>query len=152
MTLPPGIAVRRARPGDSSQVLLLVTQLGYAPGERKYDETFAQVVRHPEAAVFVAAEGLHIVGYLALSHRPQIRLGARSASIDELAVDAQRRAEGIGTALLEAAIAHARGLGCIRVDLNTSRTRESYARGFYSAHGFVEIDSALMRLELPRRP
>src|SRR5262249_55840754 len=118
------------------------------PEHRGFDETFAQVVRHPEAAVFVATEGLKVIGYLAMSHRPQIRLGGRAAYIDELVIDDRRRGQGIGTALLEAALAHARGLGCKRVDLSTARARTSYQRGFYVGHGFYETDSALLRFDL----
>ncbi len=145
--LPAGILVRRARPGDGAQVLAFVQQLGYSPDERGYDETFAQVVRHPEAAVFVAAEGLRVIGYLALSQRPQIRLGGRAAVIDELLVDEARRGEGIGSALLAAALNYARGVGCLRVELTTKRSRESYQRGFYLAHGFREVSSAVLRLD-----
>jgi GNAT superfamily N-acetyltransferase len=148
MALPMGVTVRRARPGDASYVFALVEQLGYAPEHRGFDETFAQVVRHPEAAVFVATEGMKVIGYLAMSHRPQIRLGGRAAAIDELVVDDKRRGEGVGTALLDAAISHARGLGCKRVDLATSRARSSYQRGFYVAHGFHESDAALLRFDL----
>jgi len=148
MALPAGVNVRRARPGDASHVFALVEQLGYAPDHRGFDETFAQVVRHPEAAVYVAVEGLRVIGYLSMSQRPQIRLGGRAASIDELIIDERRRGDGIGTALLDAAISYARGLGCKRVDLTTSRARQSYERGFYVAHGFTEVDSALMRMEL----
>jgi GNAT superfamily N-acetyltransferase len=140
--------VRRARPGDASYVFALVEQLGYSPEHRSFDETFAQVVRHPEAAVFVASEGLKVIGYLAMSHRPQIRLGGRIAYIDELVVDDRRRGEGVGSALVDAALAHARGLGCKRVDLTTSRARPSYRRGFYVGHGFTEVDSALLRFDL----
>ncbi len=140
--------MRRARPGDASYVFALVEQLGYTPEHRGFDETFAQVVRHPEAAVFVATEGLKVIGYLAMSHRPQIRLGGRVASIDDLVVDERRRSEGVGTALLDAAIAHARGLGCQRVDLSTNRARQSFQRGFYRGHGFSEADSALLRFDL----
>jgi ribosomal protein S18 acetylase RimI-like enzyme len=147
MTLPKGVMVRRARPGDAAAVLQLVHQLGYEPDERSYDETFAQVVRHPEAAVFVATEGPRVIGYLALSHRPQIRLGHRAANIDELAVEESRRGDGIGTALLSAALDYARSIGCKRVELHSRRSRESYQRGFYAAHGFLEIDSALLRLD-----
>jgi GNAT superfamily N-acetyltransferase len=150
MSLPAGVTVRRARPGDASHVFALVEQLGYTPDHRGFDETFAQVVRHPEAAVFVAAEGLRVIGYLSMSHRPQIRLGGRSAYIDELAVDERRRAQGIGSALLDAAIEYARGLGCKRIDINTSRARPSYHRGFYVSHGFGEVDSAVLRLSLTR--
>ncbi len=148
MALPAGVNVRRARPGDASHVYALVEQLGYHPDHRGFDETFAQVVRHPEAAVYVAVEGLRVIGYCAMSQRPQIRLGGRAASIDELVVDERRRGDGIGTALLDAAITYARGLGCKRVDLNTARVRQSYQRGFYVAHGFTEVDSALLRFDL----
>lgn len=147
MSLPVGVIVRRGRPGDAAHVLALIEQLGYSPKERQYDETFAQVVRHPEAAVFVAADGLKVIGYLAMSQRPQIRLGGRIAVIDELVVDERRRGDGIGSALLEAALKHAGDLGCRRMELNTSRARDSYGRRFYSSHGFVEVDSAVMRID-----
>jgi GNAT superfamily N-acetyltransferase len=150
MSLPVGVTVRRARPGDASHVFALVEQLGYSPDHRGYDETFAQVVRHPEAAVFVAVEGLRVIGYLSMSHRPQIRLGGRAAYLDELVVEERRRNEGVGTALLESAMAYVRGLGCRRVDLNTSRSRASYDRGFYLAHGFAEVDSAVLRFDLTK--
>ena len=38
-----------------------------------------------------------------------------------------------------------------RVDLNTARARQSYQRGFYVAHGFKEVDSALLRFELQKQ-
>lgn len=149
--LPSGVAVRRARPGDASAVLALALELGYKPEERGFDETFAMVVRHPEAVVFVAAQGARVVGYLALSHRPQIRLGGRLAVIDELVVTRDQRAAGIGSALLDAALDHARSIGCCRVEVSSRRTRESYTRGFYARRGFIEIDAALFRIELKRR-
>jgi GNAT superfamily N-acetyltransferase len=155
MSLPAGVSVRRARPGDAAHVLGLIQQLGYAPAERRYDETFAQVVRHPEAAVFVATEGLKVIAYLAMSQRPQIRIGGRVAVIDELVVEERRRGAGIGSALVEAALKHASELGCSRIELTTARTRDSYARGFYASLGFVEINSALLRIDplpLPPRP
>jgi GNAT superfamily N-acetyltransferase len=150
IALPAGVNVRRARPGDASQVHVLVEQLGYAPDHRGFDEIFAQVVRHPEAAVFVAVAGPRVIGYLAMSQRPQIRLAGRAANIDELVVDERHRGQGVGTALLATALNHARDLACTRVDLTTTRSRTSYRRGFYIEHGFKEIDSALLRLELTK--
>lgn len=128
-------------------MLALCHQLGYQPDERGFDETFAQVVRHPEAAVFVAVLGAKTLGYLALSYRPQIRLGGRAASIDELVVAADQRGGGIGSSLLQTALDHARSIGCRRVELQTNRARESYTRQFYVERGFTEVDSALLRLE-----
>ncbi|MEO6954939.1 MAG: GNAT family N-acetyltransferase [Polyangia bacterium] len=142
------LAIRRARPGDSAAVRTLVKQLGYSPDDRAYDETFTQVARHPEAAVFVAHRSSRVVGYLAMTHRPQIRIGGRVASVDELAVDGGDRGAGAGTLLLEAAVAHARSLGCARIEVLCSRARESYTRGFYETRGMAEIETAVYRLDL----
>ena len=146
MSLPRGITLRRARPGDAPGVRVLVEHLGYQPDERAFTETFNQVSRHPEAAVVVLAEGVRIVGYLAISHRPQVRLGGRLAVIDELVIDPGYCGRGLGSALLDHALELARGLACARIEVATRRSRESFARGFYRKHGFVEVDSALLRL------
>jgi ribosomal protein S18 acetylase RimI-like enzyme len=145
VALPRGITLRRARPGDATAVRALVEQLGYAPDPRTFAETFTQVARHPEAAVLVLAEGTGVVGYLALSHRPQIRLGGRVAVIDELVVAASHTGRGLGSTLLEHALELARGLACVRIEVATSRARESYARNFYRKHGFIEVDAAILR-------
>ncbi|HUQ03785.1 MAG TPA: GNAT family N-acetyltransferase [Kofleriaceae bacterium] len=146
MSLPRGITLRRARPGDATGVRVLVDHLGYAPDDRAFTETFTQVARHPEAVVLILAEGTRVVGYLALSHRPQVRLGGRVAVIDELAIDPAYASRGLGSALLEHALDLARGLACVRIEVATRRSRESFTRGFYRKHGFVETESALMRL------
>ncbi len=143
--LATGVTVRRARPGDAAPVLALLAQISVRPDERRYDETFAQVVRHPEAVVFVATNGVRVVGYLAMSHRPQIHLGARVAVVDEFVIDNARDDDGIGHALLHAAITQARGLGCCRVDLQT--THASQSGRFYEGIGFVEVESNLVRLQ-----
>src|SRR3954469_5409216 len=107
-------SVRRARPGDAHGLRKLLRELGYDPGDtRAFDETIAQVVRHPEAAVFVVAEGVDVVGHVALSHRPQMRLGGRLPTIDELVVAEARRGRRLGSLLLEAAVQHARSLHCV---------------------------------------
>ena len=146
---PTDPTIRRARPGDALALRKLLLDLGYAPGDsRSSDETIAQVVRHPEAAVFVAVEGVEVVGYVALSHRPQMRLGGRLATIDELVVAEARRARGVGSRLLDAAVQHAKSLHCVRVEVLQRRTRASYERSFYQQHGFEEVSSALLRRAL----
>lgn len=140
MSLPRGIALRRARPGDATGVRTLIEHLGHNPEPRGFAETFTQVVRHPEAAVIVLAEGVRVVGYLALSHRPQIRLGGRIATIDELAVDPDHRGRGLGSALLEHALELVRGLTCVRIEVSTG-----LAHGFFAKHGFIEVDSVVLR-------
>jgi GNAT superfamily N-acetyltransferase len=142
------VNIRRARPGDAFAIRTLLGDLGYAPDPRAAAETVTQVIRHPEACVFVAAEGQDVLGYIAVSYRPQIRLGGLLASIDELVVARVHVGRGIGTQLLDAALSHARGLRCRRIELHQNRQRESYRRGFYLRRGFVEVNSAVLRLEL----
>ena len=146
MKLPRGIELRKARPGDGAGVRVLVEQLGQAPEPRAFLETFTQVVRHPEAVVLVLAEGVRVVGYLALSHRPQIRLGGRVAMVDELAIDADHRRRGLGSHLLDHALDLARGLACVRIEVAADRAPDRVARAFFDKHRFVEIDAALLRL------
>ena len=141
------VRVRRARPGDALAVRKLIRELGYPADTRATDETVSQVVKHPEAAVFVAVDGVEVLGYAAVSIRPQMRLGGLLASIDELVVTAARRGAGVGTQLLDAAIAHARSLQCRRIDVLTNRARDSYQRGFYTERGFDEVDSAVLRID-----
>src|SRR5260370_35480951 len=112
MPLPAGILLRRGRPGDAAQVLELVSQLGYTPDPRTYDETFAQVVRHPESAVFVATEGLRLVGVLGLPHPPQIRLGGRVAAGDGLSVANRGRGGGVRGVRLRGPHGYPVGPGC----------------------------------------
>ncbi len=143
------IAIRRARPGDALAIRKLLKDLGYATADaRATDETVSQVVKHPEAAVFVAAEGVDVVGYAAVSCRPQMRLAGLLASVDELVVASGRRGAGIGSMLLDAAVAHARSLHCRRIEILQSRARESYQRRFYQARHFTEVDTAVLRIEL----
>jgi N-acetylglutamate synthase-like GNAT family acetyltransferase len=142
------IAVRRARPGDALAIRKLLRELGYAADSRATDETVSQVVKHPEAAVFVASEGIDVVGYLALSIRPQMRLAGLLASVDELVVAQARRGAGVGTMLLDAGIAHAKSLQCRRIEVLQTRARESYQRRFYTERKFEEVDSAVLRIEL----
>lgn len=142
------IAVRRARPGDALAVRRLLRDLGYAAESRATDETVSHVLKHPEAAVFVAAAGVEVLGYVALSVRPQMRLAGLIASIDELVVVPARRAGGVGTLLLDAAIAHAKNLQCRRIEVLQSRARESYQRKFYAKRSFVEVDTAVLRIDL----
>lgn len=143
--LPRGLELRRARPGDAAGVGALVAQLGFATDGRGFSETFTQVIRHPEAAVFVVAEGVRVVAYLAISHRPQIHLGGRVATIDELVVDAAHRRRGLGAFLLDHALELARGLACVRIEATTARAPDGDARAFYAAQGFVEADATRLR-------
>jgi ribosomal protein S18 acetylase RimI-like enzyme len=145
------LCIRPARLDDRGSINQLLDQLGYAQvdsGEAR--ENFAAVVHHPEIAILVAVTANEkVIGFLCLSHRPQLRLGGRIASIDELVVAEAYRGCGIGSALMASARRIARELGVRRLELQTHRARESYRRAFYAKNGFDEVNSAVMRMVLP---
>ena len=139
--------VRSAVPADKAAIFQLLGELGYVDLDvDTYGVAFDRVLVHPEMSVVVAeGDDGQVVGFLALSYRPQLRLGGTLVTIDELVVTPGVRGSGVGRALLEHAKAVAVSLCALRLELSTNRTRESYERQFYEKNGFVEVNSALMR-------
>jgi GNAT superfamily N-acetyltransferase len=90
----------------------------------------AEAIAAPESAVFVAEAGEALVAictaYLELN---SVRFGQR-CWVEDLAVDPQRRSEGIGGALLDAAEQWARGRGATHIELDTGLARAD-AQRFY---------------------
>jgi GNAT superfamily N-acetyltransferase len=139
------VKIRPARRGDRDGIALLLKELGYTEGCDP--STLLWVLNHPEVDVFVAADHLdRPVAFVSLSHRPQLRLRGRITTIDELVVTEAWRGKGVGSKLLATAIDRAKALSSKRVELLTHRGRESFRRSFYEKNGFVQADSAVMRL------
>src|SRR5262249_61124721 len=110
---PPAFRVRLARRGDGEQLGLLLAELGHAgAGDTA---TVHWVLSHPEIEVHVAADGSdRPLGLLSFSHRPQLRLSGRIATIDELVVLPGARRQGVGRALVQRALERARALAVKR--------------------------------------
>ncbi len=144
--------MRPARRGDLPEVASLLRELGYSDGGDS--TTFSWVLSHPEMEVLVATDSMdRPIGVLSMSHRPQMRLGGRIATIDELSVTEAWRGKGVGRELVARAVARAKVLGVRRIELNSHRSRQSYQRSFYEKNGFVEVDSAVLRFaETEKRP
>ncbi|MNY66030.1 putative phosphinothricin acetyltransferase YwnH [compost metagenome] len=74
-------------------------------------------------------------------------LGARVALLEDMVVDTGARGTGIGSALLEQAIAHARDSGCRRITLLTDGDNAA-AQRLYRRHGFGRSPMVPLRLAL----
>jgi ribosomal protein S18 acetylase RimI-like enzyme len=96
-------------------------------------ERAAPLIESGELAVLLA-RGLD--GFAALRFRPSIYTGALDAYLEELYVGPERRGRGVGRALLEAAMDHARERGAAHIDLNTSEG-DVAARALYESAGFT---------------
>ena len=95
--------------------------------------------------VYVACpkeEHAGILGYVSVHWLPYLLNRGPEGYVSELFIRPSARGQGIGSALLDTAIAEARRRGCDRMRLLNMRHRESYLRGFYKKHGWEEREDA----------
>jgi ribosomal protein S18 acetylase RimI-like enzyme len=87
-----------------------------------------------QIVVLFAGEGPD--GFAALRFAPSLYTGVDDATLDELYVVPERRGGGLGRALLDAAMEHARARGAAHIDLNTSED-DTAALRLYERSGFT---------------
>jgi ribosomal protein S18 acetylase RimI-like enzyme len=103
----------------------------------------ADLLRDPSYGLLPSERAEHI--------RPMLRLQDwGSMFLNALAVDDQYRGRGIGSCLLDWALAHARELGLPRLSLHVWADNFA-AREYYRARGFIDIGVADIALH-PRLP
>ena len=165
------IAVRPAEPSDAPELVSLAASVGQEAGdwllttetwrpvgdERRY---LKAVRRHADAAVYVAVDEGRIVGRLSLARDPH-PASTHVADLGLMVAESHRR-RGIGTALLEAAVAWAKGSGVSKLELHVfpwnepaiqlyerfGFEREGLRRGHYLRNGDA-VDALLMAYHLP---
>jgi ribosomal protein S18 acetylase RimI-like enzyme len=135
----PEIPVRLAEVADAAEVARLLhdfnTEFGDpTPGVAALTARAERLIEAEEMTALLGGEGPD--GIAVLRFRPSIWFEPLDAHLEELYVAPARRGEGIGRALLEAAmdVAHERGAG--RIDLGTS-TDDTAAIALYESCGFT---------------
>lgn len=97
-------------------------------------ERAAPLLESGEILVLFAGDGPD--GFAQLSFSPSLHTGKLDAYLAELYVVPELRGRGLGRALLEAAMEHARERGAAHIDLNTS-VDDVAARALYESAGFT---------------
>jgi len=166
--------IRPAEASDAPELLALASAVGREGGnwlltndgwrtvsdERRY---LRAVRRHDDAAVFVAVDEAAIVGRLSIERDPHPSSG-HVADLGMM-VAASHRRQGIGTALLNAAVAWAKRAAVRKLELHVfpwnepairlyeqfGFEREGLRRGHYLRDG-VAVDTLLMAYHLPSEP
>jgi len=141
----PDILIREARTADEARILELLPLIPQNAGlSDPAKRAAAQRFRESLALdVLVAEVDGRAVGFLALSFVPV--LSGLRALIDDMAVDPKCQRQGIGAALLEAAIQRADQRSATHLLVDTSRG-DAAAREFYQACGFEAGGIAPLRI------
>ena len=131
--------IRPLKRGDRDAAFKLLAADGWAVPASDQELAISWVVQHPEMESFVAHDAAafsRLFGMITMSHRPQLRLGGRVASIDLFLVTPDQRHKGIGRDLLEQALRRADALGCKRVEMLLPEPRDD-RHPFFEGYGFV---------------
>ena len=135
----PVPALRRATVEDAGEVARLLHDFNtefdeYTPGVAVLAENAAKLIGADEAVFLLGGDGPD--GIAELRFRTSVWTDAPDAYLEELYVAPKRRGEGIGRALLEAAIETATEAGAKLIDLGTSAD-DVAAIALYESAGFT---------------
>jgi ribosomal protein S18 acetylase RimI-like enzyme len=139
---PPRPSVRHAGADDAGAIGRLLHdfnaeyEMATASPEAIAERMRALMAEEPRFTVLLAGGGTEPAGFAVLRFRAALASAGLECYVAELYVVPERRGHGLGRALMEAAIAHARAEGADYIDLGTSDDDHA-ARGLYESLGFV---------------
>ena len=133
------LEIREARPGEAEPVLASYEWLFAPPGSEPPDwqpeaalGRLRETIESERSAVLVAIEGESIVGICSVCiDLRSVRFGDR-CWVEDLAVDPERRSQGIGGRLLDAAEKWAAAHGASHLELDSGELRTD-AHRFYES-------------------
>lgn len=142
----PGLSIREATAIDAAAIVALVAELAASMGEESpltpaYAKEFVQ---RPGCVVLLAERHGHALGLLSLTLRPNLYHAADCCQIEELVVAAAARGQGIGGALVRAAVERATRAGCAEISVSTLLDNAA-AQRLYRAHGLTDESLLLER-------
>ncbi len=130
--------VRRADASDAEAVGRLLHDFNEefdeaTPGPEALAERVRVLLDHGDTVIIVGGDGPD--GFAVLRFRPAIWTDAPECYLAELYVVPSRRGQGVGRAIMEAAMEAARAEGATYMDLGTAED-DTAARGLYESLGF----------------
>ena len=136
------IPIRRASAADAPTLGRLLHAFNVEFGESTPDaeliaERAAPLIESGEVTVILAGDEPD--GFAQLRFRPSLYTGALDAYLEELYVVPGQRGHGLGRALLEAAMEHAKERGAAHIDLGTSED-DTAALALYESAGFTNLE------------
>jgi GNAT superfamily N-acetyltransferase len=130
--------------------VLFSEEVEFRADREKQIRGLRMIVGAPERGNFFVAtedETGDVVGMLSLLFTISTAKGSPVCWLEDMVIRADRRGQGIGTRLLNFALAYAKSHGFTRITLLTDRMNENSIR-FYEKHGFEPSPMLPMRLHL----
>jgi GNAT superfamily N-acetyltransferase len=135
------VEIREARAGEEERLVEMYAWLFAAPGSRprQWDperarERLREATGSPGSAVLAAEDAGAVIAFCtAYLDLDSVRFGQR-CWVEDFAVDPERRSQGVGTLLLDAAKEWARRAGATHLELDSGLARE-HAHRFYEREG-----------------
>lgn len=128
--------------------LLFSQEADFKPDHAAQTRGLTRIISSPEVGLIVVArQDGRVVAMVNLLYTISTALGDRVALLEDMVVCPNARGCGVGSRLLEQAIAFARLNGCKRITLLTDRANAS-AQHFYQKHGFGFSAMIPLRLSL----
>jgi GNAT superfamily N-acetyltransferase len=116
--------------------ILFTQEAEFSPNPALQAEALHAILDSPETGTLLVwrdESGIH--GMVSLLYTVSTFLGGRVALLEDMVVEPSRRGKGLGGELVQAAMDHARKVGCRRITLLTDGDNVA-ARKFYEAVGF----------------
>lgn len=138
--MTPSMGCRTATRDDLPEVLRLYAQPEFDAGDvltlADAERLFARIESYPDYRIHVATQEGRIVGTFALLVMDNLgHRGARSAVIEDVAVDPAWRRHGVGRLMMAHALRMAAEKGCYKAVLSSNLERRQ-AHAFYESLGF----------------
>jgi predicted N-acetyltransferase YhbS len=132
------VNIRTGQPDDAAQVAALLAELGY-PDNRTAEVRRRLAMWDRETASFalVAERQGQVVGVIAVSAIPYLEREGCRGRIVALVVSSTCRGQGIGHRLVDAAEKAASELGCVTMEVTSSRSRAE-SHPFYRNLGYKD--------------
>lgn len=132
--------IRKAKVGDYSRCLPLLTSLYHGDIGADFKNTFGSFITGDSSVVLLAQSPSGVIGILIGSYQIDIDWEGKTARIDAIVVDEKHRRTGIGKQLAHYFITLAEEQKCKAVKSRVNRKNEQ-AQKFHESLGFARADT-----------
>jgi GNAT superfamily N-acetyltransferase len=144
--------IRTARVDDIARIVDLLDAGSLVPGKEDlsllelYVDALTEIAADTRGGAVLVAEvdGLVVGVCQLIVFRHVQERGRRCAEIESVHTHPDWRGQGVGGALIDAAVERARAAGCYRVQLTSNKQRPD-AHRFYGRHGFLATHEGFKR-------